>query len=477
VTKKIILLLVFATIVFANGKPTIVDKNIMNLSMNYEFESADQLFEKQYGKEESLKKHFLFLSIELMKILKAEDDVPFSERHATKEKMNNILIDYAENVVDKYEDENLALYDRFYFASIHGVLGRLYGVNRSWMSAFSSGKEGRNLMLDVIEEKPDFTDAYLLVGMMNYYADRMGGIIEFVAGILGLSGDRNLGLEYLNKVTKSGNLNNWQATMILVELYSRMEGNKFEALPLLEQLVDNFPKNSKFINWLGYEFLNTYQFDKLNKLINSDKGKHLNKFIEAQYLSNVGEYERANKLFDELLSKENTTWPRVFDNAKFVRIINHKFLLNDKKVKELSKELNEEYQNYFNIFSNNFTDLNKIEKFKIAVRNNDLSIAESLIENINDIKLSKFTKSQFYFYSGVYSFKLNNLNAAEEFFISAKELNPEDYNIKASQYLIHIYKKLNFPIEKVKKLLDDIDDYGNEGLEFFAQDLELKYGL
>ena len=94
--------------------------------------------------------------------------------------------------------------------------------------------------------------------MMNYYADRMGGFIEFVAGILGLSGDREVGLKYLQKVEKEGTINNWQATMMLIELYSRLENNKIEAIPLLEKLVKSCQKNTHVKNWLSRDYLSMH---------------------------------------------------------------------------------------------------------------------------------------------------------------------------------------------------------------------------
>lgn len=120
------------------------------------------------------------------------------------------------------------------------MLGRFYGVNKSWMSAFSNGKNGKNILEEIIETDPNYTDAYLLLGMMYYYADRLSGVTKLITGVLGLSGDRKTGLEYLHKVDKYGVVTKWQATMILIELYSRLENNKFSALPLLEKCVRSF---------------------------------------------------------------------------------------------------------------------------------------------------------------------------------------------------------------------------------------------
>ena len=470
-------ILLSSIIILGNGKPTEVDRRIMHLGLNYEFEDAEKLLFEANSKGESLKNHFLYLSIEIMKVEDKADKVPFNKKYTIKEKLNSKLIDYAEDVVEKYEEEELTVHDKFYLASIHGVLGRLYGVQRSWMSAFSEGKSGRNLMEEIIEENPEFTDGYLLLGMMNYYTDRMGGVIEFVAGILGLSGDRNLGLEYLNKVVESGDLNKWQATMVLAELYSRMEGNSYDAIPLLEKLVEQFPNNSKFVNWLCYEYMSTYQLDKIKNMLDTDHINQINDFMKAMYYSNIGEYEIANKMYDDLLSKENTTWPGVFENAKFNRIFNHKFLNNEKISRGLSKDLNEDYVKHYNTYTTNFEDLRKIEKFKIAVRFNNNEFVESFLSNSSELKISEFAESQLKYYTGVYYIRNGHYEKAEDYFLETKKLNPKTYSVRVAENLVHIYKEIVVPVEKVEQLLDEIDEYDNERLEFFAQDLEKKYNL
>lgn len=474
--KIIIALFSISIIISANGKPTSTDKKIMDLSMNYEFDKADELLEEQFQSGESLKNHFLYLSVELMKILKAEDEVPHSERKATKEKMNQRLIQYAEEVVDKYEDDELNIYDRFYLASIHGVLGRLYGVNRSWMSAFSSGKEGRNMMEDIIEENPEFVDAYMLVGMLNYYADRMGGITEFVASILGLSGDRNIGLEYLNKVEEEGAINNWQAAMMLIELYSRLEGNKFESLPLLEKLVNRFPENKKFVNWLFYEYLNLHQLDKASEFLTERNNKFINDYAEALYFHELGDYKKSNQYYETLL-KENSTWPWAYENAKFLRVMNFFFLDDVENAEKYSSDLTEEYKERFFKLKKEAETFKEIKKFKTAVGLNKYNIINSYMNANEQFSSSRTASAQYHFYLGVHYFRNDNIENAEMEFIKVIEMNPEDLGVKSSRYLINIYKNKTVELEKVEWLLDEIDDYDNDGLDFFAQDLELKYDL
>ena len=137
----------------------------------------------------------------------------------------------------------------------------------------------------------------------------------------------------------------------------------------------------------------------------------------------------------------------------------------------------EDYMKYYNTYTTNFEDLRKIEEFQIAVRLNNNRYVENFITNSSKLNLSRFADSQLKYYTGVYHLRNGNYEKAEEYFIEAKNLNSNTYGVRVAKNLVHIYKQINVPIEKVENLLDEIYDYDNERLEFFAQDLEKKYNL
>ncbi|MDX1700886.1 MAG: hypothetical protein R3250_09730 [Melioribacteraceae bacterium] len=475
--KTFVILILSSIIILANNEPTAVDKKIMDYGLNFEFDKADSLLAEQIKISENLKNHFLYLNVELLKVIKATDDAPYTKRRAVKDSLNGLLIKYAEKVVEDYEDSELSIYDQFYMASVYGVLGRLYGVTREMMSAFSAGKDGRNLMEEVIEQDPDFIDAYLLLGMMNYYADRLGGFIEFVAAILGLSGDRDVGLAYLEKVEKNGEINNWQATMILIELYSRLEGNKFDALPLLQKMVDRFPNNSHFKNWLCYEYLNLHQLNNAGEMISIDYNGAINDFVKAAYFHQSGQYNKSNEIYNQILSEKGRIWRWLYENAKYNRVLNYFYLDEEDKSDNLSVELNEEYKERYDNLKRNKETAVELMKFMIAVSSDDFETADKYIQELNDFGDFVTAEASYNYFKGVYSFKKKQLDEAEKFFIKSKEISFDDFGYSSVIYLIHIYKLNDVAVEKVEKLLDDVDDLDNEGLDFYAQDLEAKYDL
>ena len=461
-----------SSVIFSNGRPTLVDKDIMNLALNYDFGKADELLAVQFNKSENLKNHFLYLNVELIKVIKATDDATYKSRREVKDSLNKILIEYAEKIVEKYEDEELSTINRFYLGSIHGVLGRLYGVSKSMTSAFSSGKAGKNIMQKIIDDDPTFIDAYLLPGMLNYYADRLGGFTEFFVGLLGLSGNRSVGLKYLEKVEKGGDFNNWQATMILIELYSRMEGNKFASLPLLKKITERFPNNIHFLNWYCYDIMSLNQMDELEKLI-IEKGSKINEFVKATFYHQKGEFAKSNKIYDRILNN-NLTFPWVYESSKFVRVVNYYMLTDLTNVNKYKVELSDYYKSVFDNYSLNNLLNEEYFNFKKAVQFNEKVKNDKILANH---KNNKFVESYTNFFNAIAFFKQNDFKKSSQLFHKAKELNFDEYGYESIRYLIHIYKTITVPNDTVEKLLDEIEELDNDGLEFFAQDLKQKYKL
>ncbi|MBK8944377.1 MAG: hypothetical protein IPM32_03805 [Ignavibacteriae bacterium] len=475
--KSIIILLLISTNFFANGKPTANDKKIIELSLNYQFDEADKLLNELLQNSNNLKYHYLYLNVELVKIIKATDEAPVKNRQKVKESLNEEMIKYSEKIISQYEDKDLTIDEKFYLGSIYGLLGRFYGVNKSWMSAFSNGKEGKNILEEIIETDPNYTDAYLLLGMMNYYADRLSGVTKLITSVLGLSGDRKTGLEYLHKVDKNGVLTNWQATMILIELYSRLENNRFAAIPLLEKMNKKFPNNSHFANWYSYELMNSSNLKEVEKLIESDKSNIIYDVVKAQYYHLSGNYGKSNDILNSLFHNESKIFPWIIEYSKLMRVVNYKMLNDEKMEKKYKQELKDEFKEYYEkIFDKNELGKNLL-KLRELVLVKDYANANQVKENFLNIKLTNSQLAFLEYYNGVENYNKGKIQDAEKNFIKSKSLDDKIFGNDINEYLIHIYKTTNANKNNVEKLIDELEDLDDERLELSIEELEEKYDL
>ena len=473
----LIILLFISSLLFASLKPSETDKKIIELGLNYQFDEADKLLKQLFVNSNDIKNHYLYLNLELIKIIKATDDAPVNERQKVKESLNNKMIQYCEKIIPLYENKKLSIDEKFYLGSIYGLLGRFYGVNKSWMSAFSNGKNGKNILEEIIETDPNYTDAYLLLGMMYYYADRLSGVTKLITGVLGLSGDRKTGLEYLHKVDKYGVVTKWQATMILIELYSRLENNKFSALPLLEKMCKKFPNNSHFTNWYCYELMNANTLNVVGKIINSDNANNINEIVKAQYFHLTGEYGKSNEILTTLFKDENKIFPWIYEYSKYMRAVNYYMLNDTESSRKIINGLNEDFKNYYSKLFINYVFSKNLLKYREYILKDDFIKAQDIKNEIDKNKLNDSQLAFISFFDGIQNYKEKNLTDAETNFIKSKNYNNEIYGSDINNYLINIYKSTNANKNNVEKLIEELEDSDDDRYEISIEELEEKYDL
>ena len=454
-----------------------VDKQVIYYTYNLQLNDATHLLQTQLEKNpQNLKYYFLSLGIKSMEI---EQSV-FDEKPATKRELKTRMLEetikYAEDVLDKFEDVQMTTQNKFYLGCIYGYLGRMYGVTGSWMSAFSDGKKGRNLLEEVIEENPDFYDAYLLLGMFNYYADRMGGFLGFVAGVLGFSGDRDTGLEYILKTYSQGALLSDQAELLIIELYSSLEANGFAAIPYQRSFVKRYPNNRHMINWYIRDLLRYDLIQEAKTFIDNDRNNIVDPYMKARLFNELGEYKLSNEYLDKADKRIDYYYNGNKEHMKFLRLMNY-WLMNDRKYKAQAENVNEEYAEVFKNFSEN----EKLSKqlITLAVERAKGTISDTSGELLNNPPKinNKYLDAYLAYNSGVYFYQHKNYDKARKSFERVKYFDKKYFHFSALQYLIDIFEKIDVPTAKVQELIEEIDNYDYENLSFWAKDLEKKYDL
>ena len=105
---------------------------------------------------------------------------------------------------------------KFYLGNCYAFLSRANIMKQQyWLGYWNAGKS-EDYYEDVLDEDPNVTDAYLNLGVMEYFPDAMvEGFQYFLAWLGGAGGDKKTGLEYLNRVAESGTLFKEEAKIAL----------------------------------------------------------------------------------------------------------------------------------------------------------------------------------------------------------------------------------------------------------------------
>ncbi len=118
-------------------------------------------------------------------------------------------------------------------------------VERAWFSALRNAVGARHDHERVLELNPKYVDAKLVVGTHNYVMGSLPWSVKVAVALVGLSGTKEKGLEYLREAADSNGENNVDAQVVL-SVFLRREHRYDEARVLMHGLTAHYPGNYLF---------------------------------------------------------------------------------------------------------------------------------------------------------------------------------------------------------------------------------------
>jgi uncharacterized protein (UPF0335 family) len=115
-------------------------------------------------------------------------------------------------------------------------------VERAWFSALKNAVGARHDHERVLELSPQYIDAKLVVGAHQYVMGSLPWGVKVAVSLVGLSGSKEKGIEYLYEVARANTENSADAKIALL-LFLRREHRYSEALPMLRGLIQQYPGN------------------------------------------------------------------------------------------------------------------------------------------------------------------------------------------------------------------------------------------
>jgi len=154
------------------------------------------------------------------------------------------LVQRAEALEEKQLAANENDVDALYARGVTRAQFSLYTalIERAWFSALRNAVGARHDHERVLELKPDFVAAKLVVGSHNYVMGSLPWSVKVAVALVGLSGSKEKGLEYLKEVGQSNAENSADAQIVLA-LFLRREGRNDEARNIVHGLVARYPRN------------------------------------------------------------------------------------------------------------------------------------------------------------------------------------------------------------------------------------------
>jgi len=118
-------------------------------------------------------------------------------------------------------------------------------VDKAWFSALRAAIAARRDHERVLEVAPGFADAKTAVGVHNYVSGSLPMAIKVAVSLVGLSGSKKKGIQYLYEAAEARGETSADARVALV-LFLRREERYDEALKVARSLIAEYPRNFLF---------------------------------------------------------------------------------------------------------------------------------------------------------------------------------------------------------------------------------------
>lgn len=237
--KLLFLTLVLSYTIYGSGlKTSEADQKIITHLFNGECQIADSLLEINLKNDPNNPK-YLFLKAHYWFYARY-----FSENNFSRDSVLTLVESYSQKAIEAGLKLEPTLENRFYMGSSYGFLSRVHGMRQNYWDAFWAAKDCQSYLESVLEDDPEFHDAYMGLAVIQYYAGKqIDGFLGAVSWLVGMSGDAQQGLDYFQKVFDNGNLLKTEARFALPILTAYLEQDTDRSIPMYDKFLSQHPEN------------------------------------------------------------------------------------------------------------------------------------------------------------------------------------------------------------------------------------------
>jgi tetratricopeptide (TPR) repeat protein len=135
---------------------------------------------------------------------------------------------------------------RYFLATAYGLRSSFaITIDHSLREAFSNGNRAYSSMKKLTEEKPDYYDAYLTLGIYEYIVGNIPWYLKWMAFVIGAHGNKEEGMAHLTLASEKGQYVRNEAQLLCMVLYVR-EHRFAEALEIARSLNSRYPRSFMF---------------------------------------------------------------------------------------------------------------------------------------------------------------------------------------------------------------------------------------
>ena len=164
----------------------------------------------------------------------------------------------------------------FFKGAALGFRGRLRSNRGEWFKAARDGLRAMDYVLDVVKREPDVADYAFGKGMYDYYAVAIPDKYPFLKPLMLFfpDGDRERGIEALQRTVRDGRLVRTEAAYFLLQIYYLFENDFDHSVHYATWLRERYPGNSFFHTIEGRVYARWGRWDQADPIFEEVYTRH-----------------------------------------------------------------------------------------------------------------------------------------------------------------------------------------------------------
>ena len=159
------------------------------------------------------------------------------------EQLTRQAIDLSDQRLKINSNDKDAYFTRGYARSMHATFIGL--TDHAFVSGLHQALQARSDNEKVLQLDPDYADAKMIVGIHQFAVASLPGYLRIPAGVFGVSGNREKGLQYLHQSADHGTITSVESRTT-ISLFLRHDARYQEALTVQHALARDYPHDFLF---------------------------------------------------------------------------------------------------------------------------------------------------------------------------------------------------------------------------------------
>lgn len=122
----------------------------------------------------------------------------------------------------------------------------LHTLRKEMIRSYKSGSKGQEVLDQLVAEHPELTDPYLVLGLFEYHVGILPDDMKWKAKMLGLEGDEQAGVAYLERAVETAPATGPEAARVLLMDLELPEEEQCRYQSLARLMRDTYPSNKLF---------------------------------------------------------------------------------------------------------------------------------------------------------------------------------------------------------------------------------------